>query len=350
MANKMKASFLYEPHKLGFEDIDIPRPAAGEALVKVEACGVCGSDIHYYEHGKIGSFVIESPLILGHECGGTVVEVGDGVTNVKVGDRVAIEPGVPCRMCRYCKTGRYNLCPDVRFLATPPIHGAFTEYIVHGTDFLFPIADSVSFEQAAMCEPLSVGIYAARRGRITAGDTVAVLGSGPIGLMAIQAAKAFGASTVIATDVDNGRLELARKLGADITINAIEQDTKETFAQLAVEAGSEPDTIIETAGTKATTAGTIELVRRGGRCVWVGLAPEGSFEIPVIEAVAREVDILGVFRYANTYQTAVNLIAAGQVDVTSPVTSHFSFDETDKAIELGAQHHGNEIKIMVDFT
>jgi len=345
MGEKMKAAFLYEPGKIDFEELEVPKPGPGEVLVKVAACGLCGSDIHYYEHGKIGSFVVEAPLILGHECGGTVVELGEGVRNVKVGDRVAIEPGVPCRTCRWCKSGRYNLCPDVRFLATPPIHGAFVEYIVHAADFVFPIPDRMTFEQAAMCEPLSVGIFAARRGKVTAGDFVAVLGTGPIGLMTIQAAKAFGASTVVATDVDNGRLALAEKLGADYTVNAAERDVKEALA----ETGTEPDVVIETAGTKATTAGTVELVRRGGRCVWVGLAPEGVFEIPVIEAVAREVDIYGVFRYANTYPTAVNMIAAGQVDVASCITSRFVLGEVDKAIELGASHAPDQVKIMVTY-
>jgi len=339
MAGKMTASFLYEPHKLGFEELDIPSPGPGEALVRVQACGVCGSDIHYYEHGRIGSFVVERPLILGHECGAVVEAVGDGVTNVKAGDRVAVEPGVPCRVCAACKTGRYNLCPDVRFLATPPIHGAFVEYLVHAADFLFPMPDHMSFAQAAMCEPLSVGIHAARRGRVSPGDSVAILGAGPIGLMTIQAAKAFGASHITATDVDDSRLELAQKVGADETINV----RKEALADL------EADVAIETAGTKATTAGTIELVRRGGRCVWVGLAPEGAFEIPVVEAVAREVDIMTVFRYANTYAIAVRMIAAGQVDVDSCITDHFRLDEVDKAIELGAQHHPETVKIMVDF-
>jgi len=349
MNDKMKACFLYKPHKLGFEQLEIPKPGPGEALVRLRACGVCGSDIHYYEFGKIGSFVVKEPLILGHESGGVVEAVGDGVANVKAGDRVAVEPGVPCRTCFHCKTGRYNLCPDVQFLATPPVQGAFVEYIVHAADFLFPIPDNMTFEQAGMCEPLSVGIHACRRGRVGCGDTVAVLGSGPIGLMTIQCAKAFGASSVIATDVEDARLQLAEKLGADAIVNAKRQDTLEAFREVAPGQRGLPDVVIETAGTKATTAGTVELVGRGGRCVWVGLAPEGNFDIPVVEAVAREVDIMTVFRYANTYPTAIRMIASGQVDVTSCITSRYEFDSADKAIEAGAERNAETIKIMVNF-
>ena len=202
----MRAAVLHGVRDLRVEDV--PAPGAlgpDECRVRIGAVGVCGSDVHYYEYGRIGPFVVDKPMILGHECAGTVVEVGSRVKGIAEGRRVAIEPGVPCRRCRFCHEGQYNLCRDVVFFATPPVDGAFCEYVVSPADFLFPIPDGMTLEQGALVEPLAVGMHAARRGGVKPGDTVAVIGMGTIGLLTLQAAIAHGATRAIAADVQQNR-------------------------------------------------------------------------------------------------------------------------------------------------
>ncbi|MBC7319566.1 NAD(P)-dependent alcohol dehydrogenase, partial [bacterium] len=216
----MKVAVLERIKKISIEERDIPKPKDDEVLVRIKSVGVCGSDIHYYNEGRIGSFVVEKPLVLGHECAGEIVEVGSKVKTLKVGDRVALEPGIPCRKCIYCKTGRYNLCPDVVFMATPPVDGAFAEYISHPEDFTFKLPDNVSFDEGALIEPLSVGIYSAERAEIRPGNTVLIFGAGPIGLVTLQAVKAYGAEQVVVVDINDFRLSKAKQLGADLVINS----------------------------------------------------------------------------------------------------------------------------------
>ena len=212
--SKMKAAVMTEPLHINIEEMDVPNVYGNEVLVKVMAVGICGSDIHYYEHGRIGNHIVKPPFILGHECSGVVVAIGENVTTLNIGDRVAVEPGITCGHCEYCKSGRYNLCPKVAFLATPPINGAFVQYLKHREDFLFPIPDDLSYEEAALNEPFSVGIHAAKRVDLQPGSTVAIMGMGPVGLMTVVVAKAFGASNIIVTDLEDARLEAAKKLGA----------------------------------------------------------------------------------------------------------------------------------------
>ena len=209
----MKAAILKKVGVIEIEEVPIPSPGPAEVLVKIKS--VCGSDLHYYTHGKIGAYVVEKPIILGHEASGEVVAVGKDVTRFKIGDRVTMEPGIPCRKCEFCKTGRYNLCPDVAFMATPPYDGAFTEYIVSPEDFTFKIPDTMSFDEAALMEPLAVGVYACERSALRPGMTAAVLGLGPIGMVVAQAAKAYGASRVIGTDVVDYRLTQAKRFAVD---------------------------------------------------------------------------------------------------------------------------------------
>ncbi|ULH13828.1 NAD(P)-dependent alcohol dehydrogenase, partial (plasmid) [Deinococcus sp. KNUC1210] len=223
-ARTSKTSLLNAVRDLSWEERTVPAPGPFEVRVQVQRIGVCGSDVHYYTHGRIGGFVVEAPLVLGHEVSGTVEAVGEGVTRLKVGDRVALEPGIPCRKCAYCKTGHYNLCPQMHFMATPPVDGALSEWVIWPEDFTFAIPDSMSLDSAALLEPLAVGVWAARRGGVKMGDSVAVIGAGPIGCTTLQAAKAAGATTLIAVDLEDFRLDLARQLGATHTINARTED------------------------------------------------------------------------------------------------------------------------------
>src|SRR5215218_3074733 len=214
----MRVAVLHAPGQIRIEERERPRPGPREVLVQITAVGVCGSDVHYYEHGRIGPFVVEAPLILGHESAGRVAELGEGAAKHAVGDRVALEPGIPCGRCRECRAGRYNLCADVRFFATPPVDGAFAEFVAIHEDFAFALPDALSDEDGALMEPLSVGIWACRKAGVRAGHRVLVTGAGPIGLLAMQVARASGATEVVVSDTNEHRLALARRTGATRTV------------------------------------------------------------------------------------------------------------------------------------
>ncbi len=223
-----RAAVLHEAGDLRIEDVPVPVPGPREVLVEVRSVGVCGSDVHYYEHGRIGSFVVRSPLILGHESMGVVLELGGEARRHRVGDRVAIEPGVPCGRCHECRHGRYNLCPDVQFFATPPVDGAFARYVAIHEDFAYALPDVLSDDQGALMEPLSVGLWACWKGRVGAGKSVLVTGAGPIGQLAMQVARALGAAEVVVTDINEHRLEVAARSGATRTVNVTHEPLGET--------------------------------------------------------------------------------------------------------------------------
>jgi L-iditol 2-dehydrogenase len=341
----MKAAVLTQVGKIEIRELDIPTPGPDEALVRVRAVGLCGSDVHYYEHGRIGPYVVTGPIILGHEAAGEVVAVGSEVRHLKEGQRVTIEPGATCGRCEYCKSGRYNLCPDVRFLATPPIDGAFCEYITMRADLLFPIPDSMSFEKAALIEPLSVGLHAVRRGDLRTGETVVIMGMGPIGMMTLLAAKAAGAGRVIGVDLEPFRLERALQIGADGVINLREEDGQEALLRLTE--GRKADLAIETAGNGRAAQSAVQAVRRGGRVVLVGLPQEEAtpFNIPYI--VDNEIDIRGVFRYHNTYPTGVAVMAAESLNLDPIITDRMTLEETPKAFEKAIKEKNSTLKIII---
>ena len=342
---KMKAAFLYEPGDIRLEEMDIPVPKDDEALIKLKAVGVCGSDVHFYETGRIGDFVVTDPLVLGHECAGEVVRVGKDVKNFQAGDRVAIEAGVPCRKCNYCRLGRYNLCADVIFLATPPFHGAFREYIAHPEDFLFKLPDGMSFEEGAMIEPLAVGVYAAQRGDVNIRDTVAIIGAGPIGLMTLQAVLARGAAEVLITEIEPFRLEFAKKLGASVVVNARKEDPVQKTLEYT---NGGADVVMEAIGLPETIRQSIKMARPGGTIVWIGMPTVDQIPIRAVEAICKEVDIRGVFRYANAYQPAIKLVETGKINVKSMITVSFTLDQVQEALEYPGKRPGTCIKVMVE--
>ncbi|WP_260445556.1 NAD(P)-dependent alcohol dehydrogenase [Metabacillus elymi] len=341
----MKAAVMNKPFDIEIQEISVPQVHDDEVLVKVMAVGVCGSDIHYYEHGKIGRYVVEKPIILGHECAGIVAKVGENVTKVKVGDRVAIEPGITCGRCEYCKEGRYNLCPDVQFLATPPVNGAFVQYIKHREDFLFPIPDELSFEEAALVEPFSVGIHAAKRSNLKPGSTVAIMGMGPVGLTAIAAVKAFGAANIIVTDLENNRLEAAKKLGATHVINVLEQDPNEEI--LKITNGKGVDVAFETAGNPKALQSALKAVKRGGKMAIVGLPPQDEIGLNVPLIADNELDIFGIFRYSNTYPQGIEFLQGQNIELKSLITDRFMLEETKEAMERARLNKKASLKVMV---
>ena len=324
-----RAAVLHGVHDLRIDDVPVPEPGPREVLVEVRAVGVCGSDVHYYEHGRIGPHVVREPLILGHESGGVIVQQGPGATKHQIGQRVALEPGVPCGACQQCRTGRYNLCAEVRFFATPPVHGAFANYVTIHQDFAFPLPDSVSDDAGALIEPLSVGIWACRKARLQGGEHVLVTGAGPIGLLAMQAALALGATRVTVTDVNPHRLELARRTGAARTVDLREQPLGG--------AGVEADVLLECSGHPAALADGIRSLRPAGVAVAVGMGPGEEATIPLALLQNRELTLTGTFRYANIYPTAIGLVAAGRVDVEAIVTGHYPLEEAEKALQASRQ-------------
>ncbi len=341
----MRTAVLVEPHEFELHDRPRPSPDPDEVLVAVRDVGICGSDVHYYEHGRIGDYVVEEPLVLGHESAGEVVEVGTNVTTLEPGDRVALEPGVPCRRCGHCKQGDYHLCEDVRFMATPPHDGAFTEYVSWPADYAYDLPETVSTTEGALCEPLSVGIHACRRGDVRTGDTVLVTGAGPIGLMILEAARAAGATDIVLTDVVDEKLAFARERGADLTVNVADDDLEAAID--AYTDGVGVDVVVEASGAVSSIESTIDVVRRGGTVVLVGLASEANVPFDVLDIIDNELDVHGSFRYKNTYPAAVDLLADGVVDVEGIVEFESSLEEIDDAFQRAMDP--NVIKGMVSF-
>lgn len=352
--SEMLCAVMYGVGDVRIESRPVPQPAPNEVLVRIRRVGVCGSDVHYFTHGHIGDFVVEDPLLLGHESAGVVEEVGSAAEKFAPGDRVTIEPGYTCGQCFYCKTGHYNLCPDVVFMATPPIDGAFCEYVVWPEDFVFALPDSMTFEEGAMMEPLSVGLWAAKRGEVKPGDSVAIFGCGPIGLLTLQAAKAAGATTLIAVDIEEYRLQHARRLGATHVVNDRQGDAVDHIREVTSGLrGFRPDysgvdVAFETAGAAAATRNTLAAVRPGGVAVLVGLPPEAMVEIDLVAASSKEIDIRGQFRYANRYPPAIALTVDGRIDVASLVTHHFPLEEAADALRFSDEHKAECLKVMVD--
>jgi len=342
----MKAAVLHRPGDVRLEHLPIPNPTSGEVLIRVRAVGVCGSDVHYYKEGRIGRYVVEKPLILGHESAGEVVALGSGVSHISVGARVAVEPGVPCRRCGYCKGGRYNLCADVTFMATPPVDGAFAEYIAWPADFVYPLPENLGYAEGALMEPLAVGMHAVRRARLVPGWTVLILGGGPIGQMALLAARAAGAGRIILTDLEDRRLQVASSLGADVIVNPRHTSISDVIR--AATGGEGPDLVIEAAGTATTVRQSIELVRRGGTVVWIGLPSEDPCPVSALQAIDKEVDILGIFRYANVYPDAIRLAASGKIDLSPLVTHRFPLEEARRALDTVIEQRASAIKVLVE--
>jgi L-iditol 2-dehydrogenase len=326
------SAVLYGIHDLRIEDRPVPQPAPHEVLVGVRAIGICGSDVHYYEHGRIGPYVVDHPMVVGHESAGTIVAVGSAIDPARIGQMVALEPGVPCRQCEQCLAGRYNLCPDVVFFATPPVDGSIANYVAIDARFAHPAPAGISFEEAAMAEPISVGVWAARKAHISAGDRVLVTGAGPIGLYAAQVARAFGAVSVTVTDISDFRLDTARKLGFDAERADAPLDS--TF-----------DVLLECSGAAPALSSGMKRLTPAARIVLVGMGADTvSIDVPLIQG--KELTISGIFRYANTYPTALALIAAGTVDAAAVITHRFGLEQTEDALTL-AHRDPKSLKAVV---
>jgi len=340
MANQ--AAVLRELRAFSFEQREVPKPKPHNVIVKIHTVGICGSDVHYWAHGKCGPFEIKGPLVLGHETSGIIEAVGEGVKNLKPGDRVAIEPGVPCRRCDSCREGSYNLCADVEFLATPPYDGSLTQYIEHASDFCYKMPDHMSFEEGALLEPLSVAVHACKRANVQAGSHVLITGAGPIGLVVLLVARASGATKIAVMDVMPNRLEVAKKMGADLVVLGTSADVAEQLKAF----GSISQTF-ECSGAEPAITIAIRCTQQGGKIVSIGRSAKATQNIPLFEAADKEIDIIGSFRYCNTYPKALELVSSGQIKVLPLVTHHFDFAQTQEAFEVAETGRDGAIKVAI---
>lgn len=326
----MKAATLVDAETIEVQTRAQPDPGPTDVLVEVSHVGICGSDIHWYEHGQMGDRVVDEPLVLGHESAGHIVEVGVDVEGLAVGDAVAIEPGAPCNRCEFCHDGRYNLCPDVSFMATPGTDGAFQEYVSWPATFVHRLPPSVSTREGALSEPVSVGVQAVRRAGVDVGDTVLVTGAGPIGLLAAAVATAAGASSVAVADVVPSKLERARDRGVDV---AIDSRVAEGSTAIREAFGADVDVAIEASGAPPAIETVLEVTRRGGTVVLVGLAPGERIPLNSFDLIRRELDVRGSYRFANTYPAALSLLANHGVGATELIDFEHPLDQLADALE-----------------
>lgn len=345
MKGKMKVAVMTGIKKMGFEEREIPTPKNDEVLVKLDYVGICGSDLHNYESGGIGEYRVKPPFVLGHEPGGVVVEVGKNVRHLKVGDRVALEPGRTCGRCEFCRGGKYNLCPDVKFYSTPPIDGVFQEYTVHEAAMCYKLPENVSTLEGALIEPLAVGFHAAIQGDAHFGQKAVVMGAGCIGLVTMMALKARGVSKVFVVDIMEKRLEKALELGADGIVNGASEDVFQRIMQLTDNIG--PDLVIETAGTEITTRQAIQVAKKGSTIVLIGYSKTGDLMLPVSTMLDKELTIKTVYRYRNIYPLAIESVALGKVNLKGIVTNIFTLEQIQEAMDNSVNFKSTIVKAVI---
>lgn len=319
----MRASVMTGVESLQIEERPIPSPGPHEVQIEVAAVGVCGSDVHYYRHGRIGDFIVNDPMILGHEMSGRISAVGEGVDPSRVGQRVAVEPQHPCRRCKQCKAGRYNLCPEMKFYATPPIDGAFCKYVTIDEDFAYEVPDSMSDDAAALLEPLSVAITTMRKAGIVPGSSILIAGAGPIGVICAQAARAFGAARIVVTDLLESRREKALTFGATEVLDPTAVD---------VSAIEPVDAFVDATGVPVAVVSGIKAVGPAGRVVLVGMGAD-EYSLPVSHIANNEITLTGVFRYTDTWPAAIHLVQSGAVDLDAMVTGRYDLEHVADALD-----------------
>lgn len=344
----MDALVLEQKGKLSLRDIPIEHDedvlGPHDVRIALRTVGVCGSDVHYYTHGRIGPFVVRAPMILGHEASGEIIETGSKVDNLKTGDRVCMEPGIPDPQSRAARLGLYNLDPAVRFWATPPVHGILRPTCVHPAAYTFKLPDNVHDNAGAMVEPLAVGVHAANKAKIQPGDVAVVTGAGPIGMVTVLAALAAGCSHVIVSDVQEPKLEIAAKLGAVTPVNVKSQNLEDVVAKATDGWGA--DVVFEASGAERAAEGIFPLLRPGGAVVFIGM-PLSPIAYDVVGASVKEARVEHVFRYAHVYPRAVAMLASGAIDVSPLITDHFSFADSIEAFDFAKDMPPSSVKVQI---
>lgn len=343
---KADALVLERQQELSLREIDVAdRLGAADVRVRVHTVGICGSDVHYYTHGRIGPFVVDAPMVLGHEASGTVIETGSEVDDLTVGDRVCMEPGIPDMNSRAARLGVYNVDPAVRFWATPPIHGCLTPEVVHPASFTYKLPDNVSFAEGAMVEPLAIGMQATVKARLTPGDVCVVTGAGPIGLMVALAALAGGASEVIVSDLVADKLGIAAGYPGIVTVDASRESLVEVVRERCGRAWG-ADVVFEASGSPAVYDDVLACARPAGAVVLVGM-PVEPVQVDIVAAQARELRIETVFRYANVYDRTIALLASGKIDLKPLISETFAFERSVEAFDRAVEARATDVKLQI---
>ncbi len=342
---KNKAAYMTQLDKIEIRDVPVPTPGPDEVLVKLEYVGICGSDVHYFHDGRCGDYVVEGEFILGHECAGVVEELGSNVKTLKIGDKVALEPGVTCGICDFCKQGKYNLCPDVRFLATPPVPGCFEKYIAFPENMCFVLPENMSTKEGALVEPLSVGLHAVNQSGASLGDHVVIFGAGCIGLMTMMACIAHGITDITVVDVIDTRLEYAKRLGASRTINGAKTDAVKEI--LAFTGGSGAEKVFECSGSPACISQTPYAVSSGGTITLVGISAQSEVSFNFAQIMSKEAEIKSVFRYRNIYPQAIAAISSGRMNVADIVTHEFDLESIEHALLENVRNKIEVVKAVI---
>ena len=342
----MKAVVLTGIRQMQLRDVPEPRvEKETDVLLKVEMVGICGSDLHYYETGRIGRQVVEYPFIIGHECSATVEAIGSSVTRVKVGDEVVVDPAVPCHECEQCRMGRENTCENLRFLGCPGQGGGcLCEYIIMPQESCFPTAGAITLEQAVLCEPLSIGVYTVKCAQMPDGANVAILGTGPIGLSVLLAAKVEKARKIYVTDKIDGRLGAAQSVGAAWAGNP---DRTDIVSEILTAEPPGLDVVFECCGQQEALDQAFDIIKPGARLVIIGTARQDRISFDVDTFKRKELSIRYIRRQNHCVQAAVDLIASGQVSVDFMITHHFPLEETQKGFDLVGGYRDGVIKAII---
>lgn len=338
MANR--GFFVTPEHTCYYQDCKIPQPGENEVVIKTAAVGICGSDIHYYLEGKVGDFALTSPYVPGHEASGTITAIGNNVSRWEVGQRVVIEPGIPCRFCKACIEGRYNLCENQEFMSGSTCDGCLRQYFSIREDMVYALPESMSFEQGALVEPTAVAVHVLKRAGSVVGKRVAIFGLGPIGMLVGMVAKAFGCGEVVCLDINQDRLEKAKRICADRVVNTMYEKLLDAFA----------DIVFETAGSPITVAQSFYVAAPGARIVQVGWTKSGFAEISTSLMLSKELDYVASYLYGpGDFDAAIGLISTGRIKAEQIVTHRFQFQETDKAFDFTVKNPGDVLKPIVVF-
>lgn len=341
---------MHKPGLVSLKEHPIPKlEDPHDVLVSVSYTGVCGSDVHYYTHGSIGAYHLQDPLIMGHEASGVVVQTGSKVRSLAVGDRVAIEPGFPCRRCEACLSGKYNLCDDVVFAASPPHHGTLTGFFVAADDFCYKLPESASLEEGALIEPLAVAVHIVRQASVSPGQSVVIFGAGPVGLLCAAVARVYGAAEVVSVDIVKKKLDMALEFAATQVYESqsitSQNNADQLLAATGLKATGGADVVIDASGAESSIQTALHVVRKGGTYVQGGMG-KSNITFPIMALCMKEVNVRGSFRYGSgDYKLAVKMVEKGQVEVKKLISGVVSFGRAEEAIQK--VRGGEVIKVLI---
>ncbi len=343
--DKMRVAVMDGKREVSLKSTDIPVPKDNEVLIKVDTVGVCGSDLHYYSQGKIGDMIVETPFILGHECAGVIVDIGKNVQNLSIGDKVAVEPGVPCGKCEFCLHGKYNLCSDLVFMATPPDNGCLMDYIVYPSQWVFKIPDNMSFAEGALIEPLAVGMHAVAQAQADIGKSALIFGAGCIGLVTLLTLKSRGITNIYIVDMIDSRLDKAKELGATETINVKNENVNTIINKLTDDKGV--DMVFEMTGSPQAILQTVKTVKKGGTIICVGLGSEKNVSFDLGGLIWKEATLKTVFRYRNLYPSAIEAVSKEIIPVKEIISHIYNLEDISEALEYHVNCKNDIIKMII---